>query len=277
MQVPCYSSNGFQLTLYSLNHAYTEATKQGIKIKGLILINPSNPLGTVTSKATLESLLTFTAEHHIHLICDEVFSGTVFAAPDYVSVAEILNLEHTRQKYRKELVHLIYSLSKDLGIPGFRVGVLYSFNDTVVECARMMSSFCLVSSQTQHLIAWLLSDARFVDEYIEENRRRVRARRGMFEKGLEEVDVKCLKGNAGLFCWVDLREFVSGGSKEEEIELWKKLLGIGGLNVSPGSSFHCSEMGWFRMCFANLSMSEMEVALKRFQGFVERLRHKRET
>nr|ACJ83659.1 unknown [Medicago truncatula] len=31
-----------------------------------------------------------------------------------------------------------------MGFPGFRVGIIYSYNDTVVNCARKMSSFGLV-------------------------------------------------------------------------------------------------------------------------------------
>jgi 1-aminocyclopropane-1-carboxylate synthase len=39
-------------------------------------------------------------------------------------------------------------LSKDLGLPGFRVCAIHSFNVGVVSAATKMSSFGLVSSQT---------------------------------------------------------------------------------------------------------------------------------
>ena len=64
-----------------------------------------------------------------------------------------------------DLIHIVYSLSKDLGLPGFRVGIVYSYNDQVVSCGRKMSSFGLVSSQTQHLLASMLSDEDFVGRY----------------------------------------------------------------------------------------------------------------
>ncbi|KAK4844219.1 hypothetical protein QYF36_017786 [Acer negundo] len=40
-------------------------------------------------------------------------------------------------------VHIVYSLSKDLGLPGFRVGALYSNDDMVVAASTNMSSFAL--------------------------------------------------------------------------------------------------------------------------------------
>ena len=33
-------------------------------------------------------------------------------------------------------------------------------------------------------------------------------------------------------------------------------------NVSPGSSFHCYEPGWFRVCFANLDRLQTDIVLE---------------
>ena len=103
---------------------------------------------------TLRELLAFVFEKNIHLVCDEIYSGSVFSSPKLTSIAEVLATDKISER---EHFHIIYSLSKDLGLPGFRVGVIYSYNDTVVTAARRMSSFSLVSSQTQHLIAPTLS------------------------------------------------------------------------------------------------------------------------
>ncbi|KAJ4951310.1 hypothetical protein NE237_028142 [Protea cynaroides] len=43
-------------------------------------------------------------------------------------------------------------------------------------------------------------------------------------------------------------------------------VGIGCLKSNAGSSFHCTEPGWFRVCFAD--NETMEEALKRIQSFV---------
>jgi 1-aminocyclopropane-1-carboxylate synthase len=42
------------------------------------------------------------------------------------------------------------------------------------------------------------------------------------------------------------------------------------LNISPGSSCHCSEPGWFRVCFANMSLDTLDVALARMSRFMDR-------
>lgn len=264
--VHCSSSNDFQITVPALEAAYQNAMARNILVKGLLITNPSNPLGTTMDATTLRKLLAFVSAKNIHLVCDEIYSGSVFSSPKFTSISEILATQKTSQS---ELVHIIYSLSKDLGLPGFRVGVIYSYNDTVVTAARRMSSFSLVSSQTQHLLASMLSDTEFVRKYLIENSRRLLKRQEMFVSGLRVAGISCLKSNAGLFCWVDLRHLLQSPSQEGETRLWKIILKEIRLNVSPGSSCHCSEPGWFRFCFANMTNEIVQESLNRIQLFMQ--------
>uniref|UniRef100_A0A0E0FHI4 Aminotransferase class I/classII large domain-containing protein n=1 Tax=Oryza nivara TaxID=4536 RepID=A0A0E0FHI4_ORYNI len=263
--VRCDSANGFQVTVAALQAAYDEAAAAGMRARAVLITNPSNPLGTTVRRKVLDDIL------------------------DFVCIAG--------------RVHVVYSLSKDLGLPGFRVGVVYSYNDAVVTAARRMSSFTLVSSQTQKTLAAMLSDEAFAGEYIRTNRRRLRERhehvtqktlaamlsdeafageyirtnrRRLRERhehvvaGLARAGVPCLRGNAGLFVWMDMRRLLlGGGGVGSELRLWEKLLREAKLNISPGSSCHCSEAGWFRVCFANMSLDTLDLALHRISRFMD--------
>ncbi|KAK4400894.1 1-aminocyclopropane-1-carboxylate synthase [Sesamum angolense] len=265
LPVVCESSNDFKITRHALESAYDKAQEANIKVKGLLLNNPSNPLGTVLDREALADSLAFTNDKSIHLICDEIYSATVFSQPDFISIAEIAQ---ENVNCRRDMIHIVYSLSKDLGFPGFRVGVVYSYNDTVVNCARKMSSFGLVSTQTQHLIASMLSDDVFVDKFLSESVKRLGTRHGFLSRGLAQVGIGSLKSNAGLYCWMDLRRLLKEPTFEAEMELWRVIVNEVKLNVSPGASFHCSEPGWFRVCFANMDDETMRVALGRIHKFV---------
>ncbi|KAF8663235.1 hypothetical protein HU200_055842 [Digitaria exilis] len=279
--VHCDSSNGFQVTAAALQAAYDAAEAAGMRVRAVLLTNPSNPLGTTVTRSALEDVLDFVTRNNIHLISDEIYSGSVFSSPDLVSVAELV--ESRRAAAGDDLagnliasrVHIVYSLSKDLGLPGFRVGVVYSYNDDVVTTARRMSSFTLVSSQTQKTLAAMLADETFAGEYIRTNRERLRERHDHVVDGLARAGVPCLRGNAGLFVWMDMRRLLAGGGEEEatvagELRLWDRLLREVRLNISPGSSCHCSEPGWFRVCFANMSLDTLDVALARMSRFMDR-------
>ncbi|KAG2718247.1 hypothetical protein I3760_03G210300 [Carya illinoinensis] len=269
--IHCYSSNNFQITPQALEAAYNDAEAMNIKVRGVLITNPSNPLGATIQRSTLEEILDFVTRKNIHLVSDEIYSGSVFSSSEFISVAEVLE---ARQYKDSERVHIVYSLSKDLGLPGFRVGTIYSYNDKVVTTARRMSSFTLISSQTQHLLASMLSDKKFTENYIKTNRERLRKRYEMIIEGLRSSGIECLKGNAGLFCWMNLSPLLQNQTREGELALWNSMLHEVKLNISPGSSCHCSEPGWFRVCFANMSEQTLQVALKRIHNFMEQIRER---
>ncbi|KAA3453597.1 1-aminocyclopropane-1-carboxylate synthase 3-like [Gossypium australe] len=271
--IHCSSSNGFRISMFALEEAYERAQKLNLKVKGVLITNPSNPLGTTMTKDELQSLITFAIDKDIHLISDEVFSGTVFDSPCFISIMEAAmdsNLKRNTDVLSR--IHIVYSLSKDLGLPGFRVGMIYSNNQTVVSAATKMSSFGLVSSQTQYLLSYMLANKKFTSNYMKRNQKRLKKRKEMLVSGLKKSGINCLKSNAGLFCWVDMRHLLCSNTFEAETDLWKKILCEVGLNISPGSSFHCSQPGWFRVCFANMNQSTLQVALRRIKDFVERSR-----
>ncbi|XP_060180102.1 1-aminocyclopropane-1-carboxylate synthase-like [Lycium barbarum] len=263
--VVCESSNNFKVTKEALEDAYEKAQESNIRVKGLLINNPSNPLGTVLDRETLKDILRFINDKNIHLVCDEIYAATAFSQPSFISIAEV---KEEVVGCNENLVHIVYSLSKDLGFPGFRVGIIYSYNDVVVNIARKMSSFGLVSTQTQRLIASMLSDDIFVENFIAKSSVRLSQRHGLFTKGLAQVGISTLKSNAGLFFWMDLRRLLKEPTFEDELDLWHIIINEVKLNVSPGCSFHCSEPGWFRVCFANMDDETMRVALRRIRHFV---------
>ncbi|KAM0071156.1 putative 1-aminocyclopropane-1-carboxylate synthase [Helianthus debilis subsp. tardiflorus] len=264
--IHCDSSNGFQITPEALEAAYDHATKMNIKVRGVLITNPSNPLGATVQRKVLEEILEFVTRKNIHLVSDEIYSGSAFCADEFVSIAEVLE---SRNYKDSERCHIVYSLSKDLGLPGFRVGTVYSYNDQVVTTARRMSSFTLISSQTQFLLASMLSDTDFTQKYIKINRERLKKRYEMIVNGLKKAGIECLKGNAGLFCWMNLSPYLEEPTIKSELAIWNTIMHEVRLNISPGSSCHCSEPGWFRVCFANMSEETLEVALSRIHAFIK--------
>ncbi|KAJ9562387.1 hypothetical protein OSB04_007547 [Centaurea solstitialis] len=273
--IHCSSSNGFRITRSALEDAYQQAQKQDLKVKGILITNPSNPLGTSLNSHELDLLINFISTKNIHIISDEVYSGTVFGSPNFVSILEVLKTRNLVNNEISKRVHIVYSLSKDLGLPGFRIGAIYSANEDVISAATKMSSFGLISSQTQYLLSEMLSDQKFTKSYLVENRRRLKQRQETLVKGLQKSGIRCLKSNAGLFCWVDMRDLLKSKSFEGEIELWEKMVYEVRLNISPGSSCHCSEPGWFRVCFANMSDETLGRALQRIKSFVDSFKSKK--
>lgn len=265
--VHCRSTDNFNLSITALEQAYNQARKRGVKVRGILISNPSNPVGNLMSQDTLYSLLDFAQENNIHIISDEIYAGSIYGSEKFVSIAEILDSDS--DYIDKSRVHIIYGLSKDLSLPGFRVGVIHSFNKSVLAAAKKLTRFCSVSAPTQRLVTAMLSDERFIQEYFDTNCKRIREIHEEFEAGLEKLGIKCAKSSAGMYCWADMSGLIRPYSEKGELDLWEKFLSIAKINITPGSACQCIESGWFRICFTTLTLEEIPLIIERFRRVVE--------
>ncbi|CAI9116022.1 OLC1v1017066C1 [Oldenlandia corymbosa var. corymbosa] len=271
--IHCSSSNGFRITNSAIENAYEEALNLNLKVKGIFITNPSNPLGTTMNQKEFNILIRFAMLKKLHIVSDEIYAGTVFHPKKFISIIQAIKTLKLENSDIWTRFHIVSSLSKDLGLPGFRIGLIYSNDETLIAAATKMSSFGLISSQTQYLLSKLLGDKKFTKIYVRENRKRLEKRQKMLVLGLKEFGIQCLKSNAGLFCWIDMRNLLDSDTFEAELKLWKKILYEVGLNICPGSSCHCSQPGWFRVCFANMSEETLNLSIHRMRAFVYSIGH----
>jgi aspartate/methionine/tyrosine aminotransferase len=105
----------------SLEKAYQTSD---IPIKALVLSNPQNPLGRYYSREVLEECLKFCQRHNLHLISDEVLALNTFQSsdlPDAPPFVSALSLAPLSLGCDSERVHVLWTMSKDLGVSGMRL------------------------------------------------------------------------------------------------------------------------------------------------------------
>ncbi|XP_055991312.1 1-aminocyclopropane-1-carboxylate synthase-like protein 1 [Sorex fumeus] len=253
----------FQLTVEKLERALLGAQAEGVRVRGLILIHPQNPLGDVYTPEELCEFLEFAKRHALHVMVDEVYMLSVFQqARAYRSV---LSLERLPDPQR---THVMWATSKDFGMSGLRFGTLYTENQDVATAVASLCRYHGLSGLLQYQMAQLLRDHDWINRvYLPENHARLQAAHGFVSAELEALGVPFLSRGAGFFIWVDLRKYLSTGTFEEEARLWRCFLDHKVL-LSPGKAFECVEPGWFRVVFSDQA-HRLRLGMQRFRCVLE--------
>jgi aspartate/methionine/tyrosine aminotransferase len=168
-------------------------------------------------------------------------------------------------------VHMVWAASKDFGSSGLRYGVLYSQNELMLEALSSPSVFSCVSGPIQYLVSELLTDDIFVDNFLDESRRRLLYSYNICTRKLDEMVLPFVPAEAGMFVYVDFSSLLPAPTFEWEEKLSELMYQVR-VVLTPGESQHDSTPGMFRICYAWVSPEILEIAMERLSRLVAKLR-----
>ena len=232
--------HGFLPDLAQLETLATERTKV------LIVNSPSNPLGVVIPRETLEALTDFAERHDLWIISDEVYESFTYGA-DHVSMASITDSDR---------VFSVFSFSKTYAMTGVRVGYLVTppgFTETMrrvqeasISCVGTADQYAALAAIEGDQGDVALASAHYRDNY--------------------EAAVRVLDGlgiphhvpDGAFYLWIDMSHATGG-----DVARWaQRFLLEQRVAVAPGSAFGRSGEGWIRVCLA-ASQSDIVTGLGR--------------
>ena len=204
----------------------------------------------------MRDIVAFAARNEMHVISDEIYAESLFPGAQHFSA---LRLE-------SPFVHVVYGFAKDFGLSGYKTGILHSNNPEVMRIAMNTAYFYSVSMVTQRILANLLTNPR-LPEFFETLRARLATIHGEVTKTLSTNRIAFATAQGGIVLWLDLRAFLASNSFQAERQLCEEIFHQCRVNISPGEAFHCSEPGWFRLCFT-APEAERREGLRRLSDFL---------
>lgn len=254
-------SNGhivYRITQEKLQMAYNEAQSLGVRIKGIIVINPNNPSGQLLTKEEIDDVLQFTKLNNIHAIFDEIYGLSIHSRKNvFRSVSSVENLD-------PEKTHFMWGLSKDIGLAGFRCGILHTTNKELLNFVQKVAFCSSLPLFVQKILESLLNQTEWLEtKYFPILQQRLEESYQIATKRLKKLGVTIYPSDGGFFIWANFSKFMQDKSFKSEDDLFK-LFFKHKVFFAQGSVFYSKEPGWFRIIFTQ-NLETLQVGLDRIE------------
>jgi len=232
VKVPTFPEDGWHIRIEEYEKRVTDKTKM------VVLTNPDNPTGVCYTRKELEELAAFCVKHDLICVCDQAFEDIVFPEHEMVCICQLPGMW--------ERTVTVCSVSKGMGLSGFRVGWTYA-------CDKIMDTYYAsavnIQGATSTLAQIAVMPAFEDDSFIKEYMRKYDARRRYAYKLFNSIPgVSMFMPEAGFFVWINVSEL--GDSSEITAFLSEDAL----VSVNDGKFYGDMGKGHLRLidgCFWN--------------------------
>ncbi|KAJ6093083.1 1-aminocyclopropane-1-carboxylate synthase 7 [Penicillium sp. IBT 16267x] len=253
----------------ALENAYFTAVHPE-RIKGVVLTNPSNPLGKCYTRDVLCEILRFCDVNGMHLISDEVYAMSCVQSLNcfqpFMSALSLLDDDLTPNVASlASRVHLIWSMSKDFGCSGIRLGCIVSQANMALRIGSGLASYWQTSSLASVTATSILNSPE-LPRLIRKNSELLGGAYTILANGLVKLGIKYIPADYGLCLFAKVGKHCNTPEDEEAVV---KGLANTGLIVAPGQKFACGEKecGWVRITFSQPA-EKIQTALKMMETYL---------
>ena len=242
--------NDFQIDFDELEGLVTEKTK------AIVIINPSNPIGSMFTLETLEKLADFAKKKDILVISDEIYEKIIYGNKKHVSMASLDGM--------KERTITINGFSKTYSMTGFRLAYIAAPEEfiRVLNIIHQHNTSCATSFVQHGGITAIKEGGDAAEEMVKEYKRR----RDYIVEKVNSIEGLSLNAPDGAFyAFINIKGL--GVSSEE---FCNYLLDEECVAIVPGTVFGSAGEGFVRFSYASSyediveGLNRMEKACKHF-------------
>lgn len=220
------------------------------KTRGIVLCNPSNPLGKVFKEEELNALSVIVEKYHLDVISDEIYEYITYDSHQHISFARLSD--------NKSRTITISGFSKTYNVTGWRLGYAAGPSHLISQIAKIQDLLyvCPVTP-LQHAVERV---ALLEDSYYESVIRFYRKQRDIVINTFTSLGFKPIVPQGAYYVLIDISTHFS----DAEIAS-KEFLQKAKIATIPGSIFFTSAIGqkYIRVCFAK-SMHKLSEMLCHF-------------
>ena len=228
VHIPTYEEDGWHLRIEEFKKRLTNKTKL------VVLTNPNNPTAVTYSRQELEQLAAFIIENDLICIVDQAFEDCIFPEHKMINMAQIDGMW--------ERTVTVCSVSKGMGLSGFRVGWTYC-DDQIMDkyFASAVSIQGAASTMAQMAVIPAFKNDSFIDSYIKKYDAR---RKYAYQLFNDCPGVSMRMPEAGFYAWINVKRL---GDSSEIVQY---LINEAKVNCNDGKFYGEQGSGYLRLILA---------------------------
>ena len=258
--IPCTEATGFKLTAKALKQAITHRTKW------VILNSPSNPTGSVYSRAELKELADILNQYpNIYILSDDIYEHLVYDNLHFCNIVQV-------EPHLKNQTLILNGVSKSYSMTGWRIG--YGAGPKT-----LIKAMNLIQSQSTSNACSIAQAAAVMalngpQEFLRNWRQTFAERRDMTLNALSKVPgLSCLKPEGAFYLYVNCagvlgKRTPDGQTLQTDNQFCGYLLDAAKVTAVSGDAFGLSP--YFRISYAT-SLELLQEACKRIHKAVSDL------
>lgn len=218
------------------------------KTKIIIINNPNNPRGKVYDEQELRIIYKYARENGSYVLIDEAYSD--FVKDNFISLASIVP--------NKDGIIIVNSLSKNLGISGWRIGYMIASNQIKEQVLKLNQHIITCAPTILSMYIEKYHDRML--EFTSNQIKKLLIKRELIKTYMDKIGLNYLKGDSTFYFFVCIEGFP--GSDKDFANL---LLIENKIAVVPGSAYGKSTNRYIRVSIGTENKTSIIKALNKIK------------
>ncbi len=246
--------NGFQPDPECLKDRIT-------RVKAVLFESPGNPTSRVISEEIGKLIVDLAVDHGRWVFFDEAYKH-IYYEGEHVWIQRYPGAE--------ENVISIDSFSKDLAIPGFRLGYLWGNEEFIRQAAKVKGYLSISASNISQKLAMIYLEKGYKELYLKQVIPEYHKRRdAAFEAVRKHLpEAKLIKPRAGMYLFPDISYYLEKLGMTD-VEFAKDVALKKHVVFLPGSAFLPGTNRYIRITFVTEPPERIEEGIKRIRAYLE--------
>ena len=231
------------------------------RTRGIVIINPNNPTGSLYPQDVLESIIELARKHELIIFSDEIYDKIIYDDAEHISTASLAD----------DVLFITFNgLSKSYRVAGFRSGWMVISGAKLrstdyLEGVELLASMRLCSNVPgQHAIQTALGGYQSINDLVAPGGRLCRQRDRAYDLITDIPGISCVKPKGAMYLFPRIDPKVCNIKDDQQMAL--DLLLEEKILIVQGSAFNWPDTDHFRIVFLPRE-DDLEYAISRIRHF----------